>query len=182
MKQSLSDDELLRLIANNDLEAFNTIYKKHNKNFIFFADRILKNKEKAEEIIQDFWIKLIKFATRYIPCGHFVAWSYTIIKNQCINSIKTKEESLLRESDPFSDEYSDFNDPLENKIDMEESLTSIYQIINDLNPIQKSCLTFWLHSSENYDDISRALGVPISAVKTNLFRAKLQIRKKIHRA
>ena len=85
---------LLKKLKEKDSDAFEIIYYEYKDLVYFVCNTILKNKEDAEEVTQDVFIRMIneidKFDGRF-----FKAWILKIAKNLSLNKIRTRKEELI---------------------------------------------------------------------------------------
>lgn len=174
-----SDDDLIKLISKGDQKAFKELFSRYGNVFLGYAMSLMKDKSIAEDISQDVWIKIVKLAPSYEGKGQFVAWCYTMIRNQSFNILKSKNWSAQEELENFSETLSvaSFEDELIN----EESLEAIKDTIKNLPEAQRISLSIWLNENLSYEEIADQMNLSVGAVKTHIFRAKETIKRKLGR-
>jgi RNA polymerase sigma-70 factor (ECF subfamily) len=85
---SLTDEELVARYADGDLRAFEVLYQRHRKPIYNFILRSVHAPEKAEEIMQEVFLRLVQNATGYVRDAKFTTWLYTIARNLCIDNYR----------------------------------------------------------------------------------------------
>ena len=82
-----SDDALLAAIAGGDRRAFQTVMARHAASMIALAERVTGNRDDADEIVQQAFLKVWAHAGRWRPDGEakFSSWLYRVVLNLCID-------------------------------------------------------------------------------------------------
>ncbi|MBQ2627471.1 MAG: RNA polymerase sigma factor [Eubacterium sp.] len=121
MGQSVFDENLIARIAAGDREAFAEVYEATKSSVYGFALSILKNREDAEDVMHDTYLKLYKSAEGYVPQGKPLAFILTIVKNTAYNKLRSRREVA---GDSFTEETSpDAYGPVEDKLVLDTALT-----------------------------------------------------------
>ncbi|MGE5942801.1 MAG: RNA polymerase sigma factor [Flavobacteriales bacterium] len=97
-----TDEELIALIVQGKEKAFDEIYNRYAKKlFYFFYQRLFQDNNKAEDFLQDLFLKLIEKAESFDKTKSFSTWFYTIAYNMCkneyrqnVNKIYTNESCM----------------------------------------------------------------------------------------
>jgi len=85
------DVTLMLAFARGDQKAFHELFAKHRKNVINFCYRFCFNREAAEELAQEVFIRVYQAAGRYRPFARFSTWLYRIAVNVCLNECRKQE-------------------------------------------------------------------------------------------
>ena len=86
-----TDDELMQRFQKGDADAFNCIVRRHQKPLINFIARFTGDRDNAEDLAQDTFIRIFKAANRYKPGrAQFKTWMYFIARNLCKNEIRNR--------------------------------------------------------------------------------------------
>src|SRR5579872_730846 len=91
----MTDDELMKKIAKGDERAFKALFDRHSGKIFGYARRLMGDPDKAEDVSQEVWMKIVKVAPSYKPTSHFIAWVFTIVRNTSFNSLRNAKS--LRE-------------------------------------------------------------------------------------
>ena len=152
--------------------------------------RMTGNREAAEDLVQETYLKVHRFSHTFNEGSNLKAWLFKILRNTFINTFRKK----IRE--PKEIHYNDAEDLyLFNKIKtVKESddhlsggITNVYEFFEDevTNAINKLPLAFKevvLYSDIeelSYEEISEIIGCPIGTVKSRLFRARRLLQKSL---
>ena len=175
--EEANDDLLMEKIAKGDKLAFKTLFKKHGGHLLGYAQRYLKQKEKAEELTQEIWMKVIRLAPSYKPEGHFVAWLYAMTRNLCLNNLRSENRLVATEDiDEKIDSESIERESMENEVLQKKDFEQIKKAIDNLPDAQRSALLLYVVEEMSYEDIGRELSTSLSAVKSLIFRARKSLQ------
>jgi len=143
------------------------------------AKRLLVSTEEAEDATQEILIKLWNNKTKFEDYKNVEAFSMTMTKNFCLNKLKSKQSQNLK---IVHSNYQDHNVSLQKQVELNDSLSWVERIIEDLPEQQK--LVIQLRDIEQYDfdEIGKMLDMNNTAVRVTLSRARKTIREKLTNA
>lgn len=184
MADASSDDELIARIAKRDMRAFQTLFLRHGGHLIGYAQRYVLARDRAEDITQEVWMKVIRLASSYQGKGHFVAWLYTLTRNLCLNELRSERRLVVTENIGDSEEAMGRENlppqkTLEEEILNKENWGELKTCIDSLPETQRVALLLYAVEDLSYDDIASELSTSVSAVKSLIFRARSQIAKQV---
>ena len=84
------DTELIESARNGDISAFKELVKEHKKNVYYLAFDLTRNREDAEDVSQEVFVKVYKSLNNFRGDAKFSSWLYRITVNTCL-SLKTKK-------------------------------------------------------------------------------------------
>ncbi|MBN2788947.1 MAG: sigma-70 family RNA polymerase sigma factor [Candidatus Delongbacteria bacterium] len=177
----LTDEELIFKFQKGNEAAYNEIvdrYKNKLLNHIFYYT---KNKESAEDIVQDAFIRVYLNKDKYKEIAKVSTWIYTI----AINLAKTflaKEKKKNQFSITGKDGEGDFEIPdikasTDKDILRGELSEIITESIDDLDDKFKEIIILRDVDEMSYDEIAQVLNIPEGTVKSRLNRARLNLRE-----
>jgi RNA polymerase sigma-70 factor (ECF subfamily) len=98
------DEGIIIRIARKDRDAFAELYRMESDAVYGLALSILRNKEDAEDVMHDAFIRIFNAAGSYSPGGKPLAWIFTIVRNLCYNKIRDSEKTRDEEPAKFENE------------------------------------------------------------------------------
>lgn len=155
-----------------DRRAQKQLFDLYSSHMLAVCQRYTNTKEEAEDLLIEGYMKMYENLDKYEDKGMFEAWLVRIMVNKCIDYYY---KSSKMETKQISENIID-NDSLEVEKDMrfseEEILSSIRKLSNSLR------LIFNLSVMEGYTngEIATKLNMSIGVVKTNIYRAKRELR------
>ncbi len=166
-----------RVLQHGDSQAFAGLINKHKTMAFNIALRITGNREDAEEVAQDAFVKLYHSLNQFRGDAKFTTWFFRIVYN--LGLTKVRKKSLF--SGSTDDE--DFSEPAEGSFTMQtdqyygkEKKQFVNAALSALDDGDRLLVTLYYMDDQPVDAISEITGLTQSNVKVKLFRA----RKKLH--
>ena len=155
------------------------------KSFLWSQAMVLtRRSEDAEDLFQDTLMKACSGYEHFKPDTNFRAWARKIMINTHINKLRRKDSGTIFIDDISSGEYDRtiYNmpyDPMASNTDSPEKIffqnhidEKIMQVIHSLPQEFQQVFKLYHFEGYTYEDISRALGIPVGTVKSRIFRAR----------
>jgi RNA polymerase sigma factor (sigma-70 family) len=164
--------ELLERFAAGDLEAFESLFREHQKEVYAWTVRIVRDHGIAEDLtVETFW-RIYRSRSRFHPAGNFRAWARRIATNAALDHLKrTRHETELPE---------DLAGPgVADAAVRRETRERIKQAFFQLPAKYRLVATLALIEEEPYNNIAEAIGISAALVKMRVFRAVRILRKKL---
>jgi RNA polymerase sigma-70 factor (ECF subfamily) len=164
--------ELLQRFASGDPDAFETLFRQHQKEVYAWIVRIVRDTGIAEDLtVETFW-RIHKARVRFDPTGNFQAWARRIATNAALDHLRSaRRESELPE---------DLASPAQpDSAVSHEIRAQLRQAFCQLPAKYRLVATLALIEDEPYDKIAEAAGLSASVVKIRVFRAVRMLRKKL---
>ncbi len=170
-----TESELIIRLQLGDEAAFAELYELLANNVYALALQMLKNREDAEEVLQDCFIKLHQNANRFKPeFGSARAYIYTIARNEARMRLRAKQ------SRPKSNNDFDIHDPastFEAKSTDHDTRIFLEKALGDLNQTDKHLLEASFFQGYTHHDLSEQTGLPLGTIKSRLRRALLKLKE-----
>ncbi|MBN2357402.1 RNA polymerase sigma factor [candidate division KSB1 bacterium] len=181
----MSDDISKAGYANHshDLNVFRRLVETHQSYAYALAIRLLHNRQDAEDVVQEAFIRIWRHRSRYNPEVKFTTYLYKIVVRLCydrLRSRKRRRRVIDSEMEVNSACAADDNDEIAD-IDQQELLQRIHILASALPLKQK--LVFCLRDLQGLtiDEVKQVTGLSTAAVKTNLFHARKFLREQLTR-
>jgi len=173
----MNDNTIIRLVRDGNVEAFAQLVQKHHKNLLSFIYRLVKDPQLTEDIGQEVFLSAYKSLSKFDPemGTPFVAWLYIIARNRCISYLRKRGNiKSLHIEDlhqlPFAE------DTAEEILIRHEGRQALSASLDHLpEPFRTTIMKSLQGASLN--EIASEYGIPISTVKSRLFRAKEKIKQ-----
>ena len=85
-----TDEELMFEFKSGNIEALDEIFQRYKKRFLNFALRLLTNLADAEDAVSETFFIINSKKTSYEPKARFSTWAYTVLRNLCIDRIRSR--------------------------------------------------------------------------------------------
>jgi RNA polymerase sigma-70 factor (ECF subfamily) len=167
---------LLKRIAQRDARAFESLYRVSAPSLFGLAIRVTRTAESAEDVVQDGFVKIWRFAGSYDPrMSSPSTWMSTIVKNQALDYLRRNAHSdvYIEELDArvaLADEDTD----LSRQLSLNAERLSFY--LGRLAPVQRQAIALAYFRGQSQSEIAHTLGAPIGTVKTWISRGLESLR------
>ena len=156
-------------------------YTEHRSVLIAHALRILKDRAKAEEVIQDALIKVMLAAPELESTDHALGYMHRTIENLCIDifRIEGRRPNLVVLDDASAELESTWVDN-EDHVDViaaADDAAIVRQALAMLSPAERAALVMWEMEGRSTSEIAAELGIKESAVRHTVSRARTSLRK-----
>jgi RNA polymerase sigma factor (sigma-70 family) len=156
-------------------------YTEHRSELIAHASRILKDRAKAEEVIQDALIKVMLAAPELESTNHALGYMHRTIENLCIDifRIEGRRPNLVVLDDASAELESTWIDN-EDHVDViaaADDAAIVRQALAMLSPAERAALVMWEMEGRSTSEIAAELGIKESAVRHTVSRARASLRR-----
>jgi RNA polymerase sigma-70 factor (ECF subfamily) len=164
--------DALERFAAGDLEAFEPLFREHQREVYRWIVRIVRDSAAAEELtVETFW-RLYKSRERLDPKANCIGWLRRVATNLAIDHLRHPRPAEPLEVDPPDRPQGDC-------VVRQETSAAIRQALEELSPQLRTVVQLGLVEDEPYSSIANSLGISLSAVKLRMFRATRILRKKL---
>ena len=181
----LTDNELIVSYQSGNEQALKTLIARYEKRLFSYIMLSVKNKELAEDIFQDTFIKVINTirSGNYREEGKFFQWIMRIANNLKIDYYRKVQRMPMFDSgdsdfDIF-DVISTHEDSVEQKIIREQIYNDLHHVIDYLPEEQKEVLVMRIYQDYSFKEISEITGVSINSALGRMRYALINLRKLI---
>ncbi len=172
-----SDSFYINKVLNKDVNAYASLVDMHKDMVFTIALKIVRNREDAEEIAQDVFVKAYQSLATFKKESKFSTWLYRIVYNTAISKTRKKQFGTTDLNYDIVENYSedDINEDL-NRLDNNEQKKVINTVLKKLNPEDHMLVTLYYFKEYSIEEISEIVNISQSNVKVKLHR----IRKKLY--
>jgi RNA polymerase sigma-70 factor (ECF subfamily) len=162
--------ELLPRFAAGDLDAFEALFRQHQKEVYAWVVRIVRDRGIAEDLtVETFW-RIYRARARFNPAGNFQGWARRIATNAALDYLRSaRHETELPEDFPGR--------PEPDSAVRRETREQIKSAFRQLPAKYRLVATLALIEEEPYNKIAEATGLSAGLVKIRVFRAVRMLRK-----
>ena len=160
---------------------FSSFYTQNRSELIAHANRIVKDKAKAEEITQEALVKFMLAAPELSSDDHALSYLHRTIENLCIDLFRAENRrpNLVALDDAAAEVESTWQVSGDHSqaISSAEDAAIIRQALSLLSPAERAALVMWEVEGRSTKEIAKELGIKESAVRHTVSRARDSLRK-----
>lgn len=178
-----SDNEILSRVLQGDQQAYADIVKRY-QNFVFtIALRYVPNREDAEEVAQDCFVKAYRSLSDFRGDAKFSTWLYTIVTTTCLTFLRKKKLEVHSLDNERVFEAADNKDSgMEaNQVEQKSRIAMVNKAIGLLSPDDAHVITLFYKGEQSLEEIAQVLGIETNTVKVRLHRARQRLKDKMEK-
>lgn len=180
-----SDAQMMLRVAAGDRRAFALLFDRYHVSVARFALRFVGDRERAEELTQDIFVKLYRNAKSYKPAAKFKTFLFRVATNHCLNEVRRGEyrvehTSTEAEADEGGLEVAGGEgDRPDQALAGRELERAVGEALKAMSERERAAFTMCRFEGMAYRDIAEALEASEAAVKSLIHRATLAVARKV---
>jgi RNA polymerase sigma factor (sigma-70 family) len=165
-------------VISGKINAYSYIVDHYKDKAFNLAFRICGNREEAEEITQDSFLKAYRALSGFKMKSSFATWLYRIVYNTSISYVRVKKKGLLSLED-FPADATDFigNNTSDEEADKEYRSALINFALQKITEEERGLITLFYYEEMSSDEIADVTGISKSNIKVKLFRARQKMQE-----
>lgn len=178
------DATLVALVLAGDQSAFAELVDRYHGEVYYLALRQLRQREDAEDLAQEAFLRAYRALSQYDPTRPFGAWLYAITARLCIDAHRRRRVrpvSLTRPEEGTAAEEREWEIPdktegPEAQAERRDEAIRLSVLVDRLPPDYRLAILLRHSQDLSYEEIAAATGVPLGTVKARIHRARNQLR------
>ena len=177
---------LIEKALQGDENAYAEIIKRYRNSLYSVLFKMVKNKEEAEDLLQEAFIKAFRALESFNENYAFSTWLYKIAVNNCIDFLRKKRLQIFSYDKPLSvkdgevrRDYPDPDQTPEHLLLSREKTQIINEAIDQLPPKYRIVIDLRHRQELSYEEIADRLNLPLGTVKARIFRAREILKRNL---
>lgn len=162
----INEKELNKLfckLKRKEKNAYEELYQKYSSLVYQIAFSILKNKENAEDVMQNVFIKIVNLSKEKLPSKYEASWLYSVTKNEAISYIRKNKETM-----PIEDCAEKVQ---EDEIEEVMQKESYEKMISSLEQKEKQIISLKVDVGLSFKEIASLLNMPIGTIQWKYYKS-----------
>jgi len=166
----------IRRILEGDIEVFSLLVSKYENLVFTICCRVFENREEAEDIAQESFIKCFQSLKQFKGESKFSSWLYTITYNTCMNHLKYKKrQTSVEDIANIADHEIIEQDQIFAKLEQKEQTNLIQQALSKLELDEQMIIQLYYYEELPIKEISNILSLKMENIKIKLFRSRKKL-------
>jgi len=183
------ESALVAKAREGDLAAFNELVNSYSRKIFRLAKHITQNEEDAEDVLQETFLKAFEHLGDFQGQSKFYTWIVRIAVNESLMKLRKRksdrsvplDEPVDTGEDTVVREIAVWDENPEQKYSREELGQILDEAVQGLRPAFRTVFVLRDIEELSTEETAEALGISVTAVKSRLLRARLQLREKLTR-
>lgn len=172
-----SDEELVFHVCTNSQEDYRLLVERYQQKLFVYIMRYIYDEDKAEDIVQEAFIKMYINLNSFDIKRVFSSWAYRITHNEMVNYLKKHKREVSLDDDSWVPYLADEKIDLAKDIDRKIEKAKLHRALSLLPFKYREILILYYFQGCDYEAISLILQIPTSTVGTRIRRAKERLKK-----
>lgn len=183
-----TDQEIVALARAGQEAAYRELIRRYERPLFSLLFRMVRDRELAEDLAQETFIKALNAIESYRPEFKFSSWIFKIANNAAIDHLRRRElDTLSLEGSPHAEtpeaveatalQIGDRQESPLDEVEARELGGQIEAAIAQLRPEYRSCILLRHVEGRPYEEIAQLLNLPLGTVKTYIHRARNELRQ-----
>jgi RNA polymerase sigma-70 factor (ECF subfamily) len=159
---------VLRCQAGDDA-AFEELVGIYSQRLRYYLRKMLREAGRAEDVLQDVWLQVLRGLPRLADPGAFPAWLYRIARDRAYGELRKVRHTLrpLEEADLIDESGGDT---------CLDDAEHVHAALDELAPEHREVLVLRFLEDMTYEDIAQVTGCPVGTVRSRIHYAKRALR------
>jgi RNA polymerase sigma-70 factor, ECF subfamily len=180
---------LVEAAKKGDIKAFEELVRRYDRNVFRIAQHITQNREDAEDVVQDAFLKAYGNLAQFQGQSKFYTWLVRIAVNEALMKLRRRrpertvslDQDVETDEDTIPREVADWSPNPEQQYNQAELRELLQKTIQGLPSGFRTVFVLRDVEGLSTEETAEALGLSIPAVKSRLLRARLQLRERLNK-
>lgn len=180
---------LVRAAKAGDMRAFEELVRRYDRNVFRIAQHITQNREDAEDVVQEAFLKAYGNLSQFQEQSKFYTWLVRIAVNEALMKLRRRrpermvslDQDIETEEDSMPREVADWSPNPEQQYNQAELREILGKTIQGLPAGFRTVFVLRDVEGLSTEETAEALGLSVPAVKSRLLRARLQLRERLNK-
>jgi RNA polymerase sigma factor (sigma-70 family) len=175
MSMQRTDEELMVAVREGDLDQMEILFGRHRDSLYDFFSRLTGNRVASEDLVQEVFVRILKYRGSYRETNRFVTWMYQIGRNVRADYLR-KHRLVPQESGGFAGSKQGMTMP-SRQLEDDEERALLQCALLQISESNRELLVLARFQEMKYRDIAEVLGVDLNVVKSRVHRAMKELRE-----
>jgi RNA polymerase sigma factor (sigma-70 family) len=166
-----TDEDLMIAVRDGDVDQLEVLFERYREPLYDFFGRLTGNRSVSEDLVQDVFVRILKYRTTYRETHRFSTWMYRIARNSRIDYLKKHKP----ETDTTPDLVAPSSTP-GRRLEESEEKALLQRALMQMTESNRELLILLRYQEMKYEVIAELLGIEIGAVRTRVHRAMKELR------
>ena len=178
---SVSDNQLMFSVKKGNLDHLGLLFERYHRILFRFFYNYNQNVELSEDLVQNVFVRILKYRHRFKGTGEFKSWMFHIARNVQFDHYRKKRIKATDRVEDWEEQLTDSSTDFTQEMIKREEYQRLQKAIQKLPSDKREVLVLSKLQGKKYKEIGELLGCTEGAVKVKVFRA-LKALKEVYEA
>lgn len=171
----MTDETIMETVKNGELQQASLLFERYNKRIFNFLARMTMDRELAEDLTQNVFLRIIKYRNSYREGARFQSWIYQVARNVFSDHYQAHKNrfSDFVDVEKVSDHISD----PEESAALDEREQLLQRSLAMLNEEQRELLILTRFQQMKYEEVAQIMNTTVANIKVKVHRAISKLRE-----
>jgi RNA polymerase sigma-70 factor (ECF subfamily) len=175
VEQNVSDELLLRSVAEGDKTAMHVMFARHREKVFRFIQRIVRNPAIADDLVSQVFLAVWQSANRFENRSRVSTWLLSIARLKALNSLRGPRYVSVEKANVLG--IADAADTPDVALDRKKTKATLRACIEKLSPAHREIIDLIYYREKSVIEASELIGIPHATVKSRMFYARKQLAR-----
>jgi len=174
-KKLMTDESIMEAVKNGDLQQASLLFERHHKRIFNFLVRMTMDRDVAEDLTQNVFLRLIRYRTSYKEDLKFTTWIYKMARNVFSDHYQ-QQKSKMKSAFDIDKLNGEIEDLLEGQ-EQEEREKILIRSLAMLDDDNRELLVLTRFQHMKYEDVAAVYDTTVANIKVKVHRAIQKLRE-----
>ena len=177
--EAFNDNTLMEKVKDGDIEKLGLLFERYKRSLFGFFYGINRDAELSEDLVQNVFVRILKYRSVYRGDGEFRSWIFHISRNVSHDQYRRKKDSAKERLETWQDKIGSEENRM-TEYQREDNLDLLRTAMDQLPTDKREILLLSKYQEKKYKEIGEQLGITEGAVKVKVFRAMQELKAIYH--
>jgi RNA polymerase sigma-70 factor (ECF subfamily) len=172
---TVTDEQLMRAVRDGDVSRLGILFERYHVALFDFLNRMTGNSGVAEDLVQDVFVRVLKYRATFRDEGRFETWVFRIARNARVDYFKSRRPS--ESIDAAAMEIPHRGDGPAELVERQREVARLRRALLLLRDDKPELIVLARYRAMKHEQIAELLGIEVGAVKVRLHRALQELRE-----
>jgi RNA polymerase sigma-70 factor (ECF subfamily) len=169
-EESISDEMLLKSVAEGDKAALHIMFARHRVRVFRFIQRMVRNAAIADDLVSQVFLDVWRSANKFESRARVSTWLLSIARFKALSSLRERRYENIEQDDVVG--IVDSADTPDVALDRKETNAILRACIDKLSPAHREIIDLVYYHEQSVAEASMIVGIPVATVKSRMFFAR----------
>jgi RNA polymerase sigma factor (sigma-70 family) len=165
-----ADEDLMLQVRNGEVEMLGVLFDRYHTPLFNFYTKMTQNRTVSEDLVQDVFLRILRYRQTYRPGTVFRTWIYQIARNARLDHVRKARPEAPLAAEPIAPA------PATDSAQQKQEAQLLQRALMQLPEDKREILILSRFQELKYEEIARLMSCEVGAVKVRVHRALRQLR------